>query len=319
MATRWRRKVSCRSAHSRPGGAGCGQRVRPAGSRGSWPLLRTAWSASTGRRRVFGGERGEVPRERAALVLAPRERRHLLADLRQPPDELVEVARAAAAQPLRDRPGGLGPVARRAVTLEDLGSPAGSAAGSRGRRARRPRGGRGGSARARFSASVPAKGGMRRPSQVATRTPGSDQEAGRPSAVTGRADRVEDGGDRGRALALHQPPDAKVAALGVADRALDPEDLAARPRPRARPARRPASARRRGRPGGRRPAPPPRARSRGPRASRARRARTGPRPAPPPAPAPARRSRTCGGRSPTACAAPRGPTRCRPSRRGRAP
>ena len=28
---------------------------------------------------------------------------------------------------------------------------------------------------------------MRRPSQVATRTPGSDQEAGRPSAVTGLA------------------------------------------------------------------------------------------------------------------------------------
>ena len=57
-----------------------------------------------------------------------------------------------------------------------------------------------------------------------------------------------------------------MAALGVAGRALEPEDLAAGLRLERGPLGDRHAARRRGPPGGRRRAPPPRARSRGPRA-----------------------------------------------------
>ena len=186
MATRWRRKVSCRSAHRRPTGAGRGS----GSARGITVVIAPPPFPAIGGRvgRSAPSPRGHrgTARGRGARPRSPRR----AASPRAP-------AAAGRSSRRAPRPSGRAAGPPRARATPGRGRP--SSAARRPRLPRRPpasssRPARGSPpsrarwiARARFSASVPAKGGMRRPSQVATRTPGSDHETGRPSAATGLA------------------------------------------------------------------------------------------------------------------------------------
>ena len=152
---------------------------------------------------------------------------------RQPADQVVELAGRRPLQPReRSATARLGAVAGGAVLLEGGGAAGTAPAGaSRPAEGRRPAARDAPRARA-ARPGCPAKGGMRRPRQVATRTAGSHQEPAEPSGATGFAVAESTASSAATLRPRDELADAEVPAPRCGRSAHSTRKIARPPRPR---------------------------------------------------------------------------------------